>query len=54
MKKRGIGTLKWQGLTIAAPMDTAVHAVAAGRVVYADWFRNLGQLLIIEHSDGFT
>jgi septal ring factor EnvC (AmiA/AmiB activator) len=52
-EKRGIGSLKWQGLTIAAPMDTAVHAVAAGRVVYADWFRNLGQLLIIEHSDGY-
>jgi hypothetical protein len=31
----------------------AVRAIAAGRVVYADWMRGLGDRLIFDHSDGY-
>jgi septal ring factor EnvC (AmiA/AmiB activator) len=27
--------------------------VAAGQVVYADWLRGFGNLLIVDHGDGF-
>jgi septal ring factor EnvC (AmiA/AmiB activator) len=27
-----------------------VHAVAAGRVVYADWLRGFGNLIIVDHG----
>jgi septal ring factor EnvC (AmiA/AmiB activator) len=30
-----------------------VRAVAPGRVVYADWMRGFGNLLIVDHGDAF-
>lgn len=45
--------LPWKGLFIAAPNNSPVKAVAAGRVVYADWLRGFGNLLIIDHGDGY-
>ena len=30
-----------------------VHAVADGRVVYADWLRGFGNLLILDHGGGY-
>lgn len=50
--KKG-GKLRTQGVTIAAEEGTDVRAVGSGRVVFADWFRNLGLLLIIDHGGGF-
>jgi len=48
-----IGRLKWQGLLIAANKGDKVKSVAAGRVVFAQWFRHFGLLLIIEHGKGY-
>lgn len=42
-----------QGMYIAAPNGSAVLAVAHGRVVFADWLRGYGLLLIIDHGDGY-
>lgn len=42
-----------QGLLIAASAGVTVHAVAHGRVVFADWLRGYGLLLIIDHGDGY-
>lgn len=47
------GGLLWKGLFIAAPAGQEVKAVAAGRVVFADWLRGFGNLLIIDHGDGY-
>ncbi len=52
-RQRKEGALRWRGMLIAAPPGEPVRAVAAGRVVFADWFRNLGQLVIIDHGDGY-
>ena len=41
------------GLLIAANAGDTVHAVAAGRVVFADWFKGYGLLLIIDHGEGW-
>lgn len=43
----------WKGLFISAGEGAEVRAVAAGRVVFADWLRGFGNLLIIDHDDGF-
>ena len=32
---------------------TEVRAIYEGRIVFADWLRGLGQLLIIDHGNGF-
>ena len=45
--------LSWKGLFITAPAGQDVKAIAAGRVVFADWLRGFGNLLIIDHGDGY-
>jgi murein hydrolase activator len=41
------------GVLIAAPRGSEVHAVAAGRVVYAHFMRGYGQLIILSHGSGW-
>jgi murein hydrolase activator len=41
------------GVLIAAPRGSDVHAVAAGRVVYAHFMRGYGQLIILSHGSGW-
>ena len=43
----------WRGWFIAAAPGTEVRAVAAGQVVWADWLRGFGNLLILDHGDGY-
>ncbi len=38
---------------LAANAGEPVRAVAGGRVVYADWLRGFGNLLIIDHGEGY-
>ena len=45
--------LNWKGLFIRAPQGREVHAVATGRVVFSDWLRGFGNLLIIDHGAGY-
>ena len=45
--------LAWKGLLIRADAGAPVLAVAPGRVAYADWLRGFGNLLIIDHGDGY-
>ena len=47
------GKLKWQGVMIRADAGTDVRAISSGKVVFADWFRNLGLLIILDHGNGF-
>ncbi|HSE11279.1 MAG TPA: peptidoglycan DD-metalloendopeptidase family protein [Rudaea sp.] len=41
------------GVLIAAAEGGEVHAVSHGRVVFADWLRGYGLLLIVDHGDGY-
>lgn len=43
-------TVLWKGLFLKTPSGQAVKAVAAGRVVFADWLRGFGNLLIVDHG----
>jgi len=51
--RRPENNLKWTGWFLRAPANQPVKAVAAGRVVYADWLRGFGNLLIIDHGQGY-
>jgi septal ring factor EnvC (AmiA/AmiB activator) len=42
-----------RGVTLEVPSESSVLAPFAGRVVYAGPFRDYGQLLIIEHGEGY-
>jgi septal ring factor EnvC (AmiA/AmiB activator) len=43
----------WKGLFIRSPSGQEVRAVASGRVVFSDWLRGFGNLLIIDHGQGY-
>ena len=51
--RRGEGQQSWQGLNIPAREGSEVAAIHHGRVVFADWFRGSGLLLIIDHGAGY-
>jgi len=50
---RGDSGLSSKGLFIAARQGQEVRAVAAGRVVFADWIRGFGNLMILDHGEGY-
>ncbi len=50
---RNNSSLNWQGVLINAKVGSDVKAVSGGRVIFSDWFRNLGRLIIIDHGDGY-
>lgn len=50
---RAGGRMHWQGIVIGARSGEPVRAVYYGRVVFADWLAGFGQLLIVDHLDGY-
>lgn len=52
-ERYGDGNLSRQGITIQAETGTPVRAVHAGHVVFADWLRGSGLLVIVDHGNGF-
>lgn len=40
------------GIAVAVAVGTPVHAVYAGRTVYAQWLAEYGNLVILDHGDG--
>ena len=50
--KRGDGPT-WKGLFIRADEGTEVKAVAQGRVVFAEWLRGFGNLIIVDHGSQY-
>jgi murein hydrolase activator len=43
----------WDGVLIAAKEGADIHAVNSGKVVYAEWLRGYGLLIIIDHGQGY-
>ena len=43
----------WRGWFIETAAGASVRAVAAGQVVWAEWLRGFGNLLILDHGDGY-
>jgi septal ring factor EnvC (AmiA/AmiB activator) len=50
--RAGQGTA-WRGVFIRAARGTQVRAVSGGSVVYSDWLRGYGNMLIVDHGGGY-
>ena len=44
---------RWQGWLIKGHEGSAITAVHHGRIVFSDWLRGFGLLLIVDHGDGY-
>ena len=51
--QRSDGGPSWKGVFIRSPVGQEVRAVAPGRVVFSDWLRGFGNLLIIDHGKSY-
>jgi septal ring factor EnvC (AmiA/AmiB activator) len=51
--QRESGGVTWKGIFIRAGQGAPVRAVADGEVVFADWLRGFGNLLIVDHGGGY-
>jgi septal ring factor EnvC (AmiA/AmiB activator) len=45
--------MRWQGISIRAREGDTVQAIHNGKVVFADWLRGSGLLIIVDHGDGY-
>lgn len=45
--------VSWKGLFIRASEGNDVKSVAGGRIVFADWMRGFGNLIIVDHGSGY-
>ena len=52
-RPRNQGRMRWRGITINAEAGSTVQAIHHGRVVYADWLRGSGLLLVLDHGEGY-
>jgi len=43
----------WDGVLIDASEGTEIRAITSGKVVYSDWLRGYGLLIIIDHGKGY-
>jgi len=50
---RGASGSEAKGVFIRAPEGQPVRAIAKGQVVYADWMRGFGNLLIVDHGESY-
>jgi murein hydrolase activator len=50
---RGAAGTESKGVFIRAPEGRPVRAVAGGRVVFADWMRGFGNILIVDHGEAY-
>ena len=51
--RRSEGKLRWGGVLIKTDEGEPVHSIHYGRVVFSDWLRGYGLLLIINHGEGY-
>ena len=45
--------ISWKGLFIQSPDGSEIKAISGGRVVFADWLRGFGNLIILDHGNSY-
>jgi septal ring factor EnvC (AmiA/AmiB activator) len=48
-----LGQQRWDGVLLGAREGSEVRAIHHGRVVFADWLRGFGMLIVMDHGDGY-
>jgi septal ring factor EnvC (AmiA/AmiB activator) len=45
--------IRWQGWLIPAPQGEPVSAIFDGHIIFSDWLRGQGLIIVIDHGDGW-
>jgi len=48
--RRHQGQMRWKGVVIQVAEGKSVHSISSGRVVFSDWLRGYGLLMIVDHG----
>lgn len=51
--KRRQGQVRWKGIVINSSEGSPVRAVQDGKVLYADWLKGFGLVIIVDHGQGY-
>jgi septal ring factor EnvC (AmiA/AmiB activator) len=47
------GTRRWKGITINGKEGQAVNVISHGKVLYADWVKGFGLVIVVDHGKGY-
>ncbi|MCL1122343.1 peptidoglycan DD-metalloendopeptidase family protein [Shewanella seohaensis] len=47
------GQVVWKGTMLSAPEGQNIRAVSGGKVIYADWLKGFGMVMVIDHGKGY-
>lgn len=47
------GGLRWKGVLMSEKEGTPVKTIADGQVLYADWLKGFGWVIVVDHGKGF-
>ncbi|MBT1446196.1 peptidoglycan DD-metalloendopeptidase family protein [Shewanella sp. JM162201] len=47
------GQIKWKGVVLSAPEGQDIKAISDGKVIYADWLKGFGMVLVLDHGHGY-
>ncbi|WP_428985313.1 murein hydrolase activator EnvC family protein [Shewanella corallii] len=47
------GGITWKGVILSAPEGREVKPVAPGKIIYADWLRGFGMVMVVDHGKGY-
>ena len=51
--QRKHGGINWKGVLISAAEGTSVNSIHNGQVVFADWLKGYGWVIVVDHGEGF-
>jgi septal ring factor EnvC (AmiA/AmiB activator) len=47
------GYLKWKGVLLGAPIGKQVQTIHNGTILFSDWLKGYGLLIVIDHGNGY-
>jgi septal ring factor EnvC (AmiA/AmiB activator) len=47
------GYLKWKGVLMNAPLGKSVKTIHHGTVLFADWLKGYGLVIVVDHGEGY-
>ncbi|QYJ78924.1 murein hydrolase activator EnvC family protein [Shewanella acanthi] len=47
------GQVVWKGTLLSAPEGQNIRAVSGGKVIYADWLKGFGLVMVVDHGKGY-